>query len=281
MALPPLSPDGSRHDTRCSVLALKAITARGEENTRMVGARFEADVISLARAGAEGAEVMPEALALLDRHIGATVLSVSMMSLGSEVPAEVALRGSAPLTAAETAEWQRLIGTHPYFAHIVTSTPSTSRLTDVVDLERFQHSEVYERLLQPRASRYQVALPLERTPHRMVLMSLWRDRADFTDDEVVALELFRTAVAAALAFRAAIESLQSRARVTDAAPRRLTPRQRQVAALVELGLTNGQIGARLGLTERTVRKHVGDLFVALECDSRTLIAVRWRAAAPS
>jgi hypothetical protein len=27
-----------------------------------------------------------------------------------------------------------------------------------------------------------------------------------------------------------------------------------------------------------VRKHVGDLFAALQCDTRTLIAVRWRAA---
>ena len=243
----------------------------------MVGARFEADVITLARAAAEGAEIMPEALAFLDRHIGATVLSVSMMSLGSDIDAEVALRGAAPITATEVAEWRRLIGTHPFFGYLVTGPPRTARLTDVVDLEQFEHSEVYQRLLHPRASRYQVGLPLERSAQRMVLLSLWRDQGDFTDDEVAALELFRTAIAAALAFRAAIESLQVRARATDAAPSRLTPRQRQVAALVELGLTNGQIGARLGLTERTVRKHIGDLFVALECDSRTLIAVRWRA----
>jgi DNA-binding CsgD family transcriptional regulator len=243
----------------------------------MMGGRFELDVIDLARAAAEGVQVMPEALALLDRHIGATVLSVSMMSLGSDIGAEVALRGGAPITATEDAEWRRLIGTHPFFGHLVTGPPRTARLTDVVDLEEFEHSEVYQRLLHPRASRYQVGLPLERSAQRMVLLSLWRDHADFTDDEVVALEQFRAAFAAALAFRAAIESLQARAQTTDAAPSRLTPRQRQVAALVELGLTNGQIGARLGLTERTVRKHVGDLFAALRCDTRTLIAVRWRA----
>ena len=242
----------------------------------MVGGRFASDVIDLARAAAEGVQVMPEALALLDRHIGATVLSVSMMSLGSDVDADVALRGAAPISATELAEWRRLIGTHPFFGHLVTCPPRAARLTDVVDLEQFEHSEVYQRLLHPRASRYQVGLPLERSARRMVLLSLWRDHADFTDDEVVALEQFRAAIAGALAYRAAIESLQARA--TDAAPSRLTPRQRQVAALVELGLTNGQIGARLGLTERTVRKHVGDLFAALQCDTRTLIAVRWRAA---
>lgn len=244
----------------------------------MAGGRFEADVISLARAAAEGVEVMPEALALLDRHIGATVLSVSMMSLGDEVEAEVALRGAGPITADESAEWRRLIGTHPYFVHLVTAPPGASRLTDVVDLGRFEHSEVYRRLLHPRGSRYQVGLPLERSPRQMMLLSLWRDCTDFTDAELADLERFRAALAAALAYRAAIASLRARATVTDAAPARLTPRQRQVAALVELGLTNVQIGARLGLTERTVRKHIGDLFAALECDSRTLIAVRWRAA---
>lgn len=268
-----------RRTTRAiSVHSLMGIVDAGAHTWRMVGVRFQADVISLARAAAEGAEVLPEALALLDRHIGATVLSVSMMSLGNDVAAEVALRGASPITAEEDAEWRRLIGTHPYFAHLVGGPPRASRLTDVVDLDRFQHSEVYERLLHPRGSRFQVGLPLELTRERMVLLSLWRDRTDFTDDELVALEQFRAALAAAVMFRAAIESLQASATVTDAAPARLTPRQRQVAALVELGLTNAQIGARLGLTERTVRKHVGDLFAALECDSRTLIAVRWRAA---
>lgn len=268
-----------RRTTRAiSVHSLMGIVDAGAHTWRMVGVRFQADVISLARAAAEGAEVLPEALALLDRHIGATVLSVSMMSLGNDVAAEVALRGASPITAEEDAEWRRLIGTHPYFAHLVGGPPRASRLTDVVDLDRFQHSEVYERLLHPRGSRFQVGLPLELTRERMVLLSLWRDRTDFTDDELVALEQFRAALAAAVMFRAAIESLQASATVTDAAPARLTPRQRQVAALVELGLTNAQIGARLGLTERTVRKHVGDLFAALQCDSRTLIAVRWRAA---
>lgn len=259
------------------------------QNLLMVGGRFESDVISLARAAAEGVEIMPDALALLDRHIGAAVLSVSMMSLGSDVDAEVALRGAPPITTAESAEWRRLIGTHPYFLHVVTGPPHASRLTDVVDLRRFEQSEVYRRLLHPRGSRYQVGLPLERSPQRMVLLSLWRDQSDFTDAELADLEQFRTALAAAFVYRAAIASLQARASAaadgsstsasrSDAAPARLTPRQRQVAALVELGLTNAQIGARLGLTERTVRKHVGDLFAALKCDSRTLIAVRWRAA---
>ena len=135
-------------------------------------------------------------------------------------------------------------------------------------------------LLHPRGSRYQAAMPLLRTPDRFLLLSAWRDDRDFTDADLDRLERFRATLSAGLEFRRAIVAMEVLAAGVGFGrdPDRLTPRQRQVAALVELGLTNRQIGGRLGLTERTVRKHVADLFVALGCDSRTLIAVRWREA---
>jgi DNA-binding CsgD family transcriptional regulator len=228
---------------------------------------------------------MAEALALLDTHVGGSVFSVSSMILADLVNAQIAIRGGTPISEREYADWQRLLGTHPYFPHVIGGPPAASRLTDVVDLGRFEHTELYQTLLHPRGSRYQAALPLYCSPGELLLLSVWRDDRDFSDPELDMLERFRTAMAAGLAFRRAVVALEVMAagvqfdRGTDG----LTRRQRQVAALVELGLTNRQIGARLGLTERTVRKHVADLFVALGCDSRTLIAVRWRArrASPS
>jgi DNA-binding CsgD family transcriptional regulator len=246
----------------------------------MTSDRFAADTVALARAAAEGADVMEEALAFLDAHVGGSVFSVSSLTLEDQVNAEIALRGGDPISEREHLEWQRLIGTHPYFAHIVSTSPSTSRLTDVVDLDRFERTELYQALLHPRGSRYQAAMPLFRAPGRLLLLSIWRDDRDVSDSELEMLERFRAALAAGLEFRRAVVALEVMAagvgfeRGVDS----LTRRQRQVAALVELGLTNRQIGARLGLTERTVRKHVADLFVRLGCDSRTLIAVRWRAA---
>lgn len=56
-----------------------------------------------------------------------------------------------------------------------------------------------------------------------------------------------------------------------ARPRRtssLTPRQQDVARLVGEGLTNRQIGARLGISERTVDQHVHDILVRLDRTSR-------------
>jgi DNA-binding NarL/FixJ family response regulator len=56
----------------------------------------------------------------------------------------------------------------------------------------------------------------------------------------------------------------------------LTPRERQVLAQVAAGLTNRQIGRRLGMTERTVRAHVSSILAKLGLASRTQAAL-WAA----
>ena len=56
----------------------------------------------------------------------------------------------------------------------------------------------------------------------------------------------------------------------------LTPRERQVLAQVAAGMTNQQIGRRLGVTERTVRAHVSSILAKLGLASRTQAAL-WAA----
>ena len=52
----------------------------------------------------------------------------------------------------------------------------------------------------------------------------------------------------------------------------LSPRERQVTALVALGLRNYQIGERLGITRHTAEIHVGKILSKLEMDSRAQLA---------
>jgi DNA-binding CsgD family transcriptional regulator len=52
----------------------------------------------------------------------------------------------------------------------------------------------------------------------------------------------------------------------------LTPREREVAALVAEGRTNRQIGAQLHLSEKTIEKHVSSAMAKLGVSSRTGIA---------
>ena len=56
---------------------------------------------------------------------------------------------------------------------------------------------------------------------------------------------------------------------------RLTTRQRQVAALVTQGLTNREIGQRLGIDERSAEGHVERIRIRLGVRSRAQIAAWW------
>jgi len=61
---------------------------------------------------------------------------------------------------------------------------------------------------------------------------------------------------------------------SDEAPAALTRREREVAALVAQGLTNGQIAKELFISERTVDHHVQKILNKLELPSREQVASR-------
>jgi DNA-binding CsgD family transcriptional regulator len=65
------------------------------------------------------------------------------------------------------------------------------------------------------------------------------------------------------------------ARRRDADP--LTPREREVAALVVRARSNRQIADELVLSERTVESHVRSILAKLRCANRTELATRWAA----
>jgi pimeloyl-ACP methyl ester carboxylesterase/DNA-binding CsgD family transcriptional regulator len=62
---------------------------------------------------------------------------------------------------------------------------------------------------------------------------------------------------------------------TPPAPPTLTPRQREVAALVADGLTNREIGRRLGIDERSAEGHLERIRLRLGLRSRAQVAAWW------
>ncbi len=48
---------------------------------------------------------------------------------------------------------------------------------------------------------------------------------------------------------------------------RLTPREREVFALVSAGLLNKQVAAELGAAEKTIKQHRGRVMVKMEAES--------------
>ena len=53
----------------------------------------------------------------------------------------------------------------------------------------------------------------------------------------------------------------------------LSPRERQVLALVSEGMANKQIGRALGITERTVKAHLVNVFRRIGVSDRTSAAL--------
>ncbi|MCW2847401.1 MAG: response regulator transcription factor [Marmoricola sp.] len=71
--------------------------------------------------------------------------------------------------------------------------------------------------------------------------------------------------------RVARQLLTARARPRPAAG--LTAREREVLELVRDGLANKQIARRLGISERTVKAHLGSVFSAIGVSDRTAAAL--------
>jgi DNA-binding NarL/FixJ family response regulator len=68
---------------------------------------------------------------------------------------------------------------------------------------------------------------------------------------------------------------RDRSPVTDAGPiGMLTPREREVVALVAAGLSNREIGRRLGISEHTVHRHVTSILRKWDVPSRAAAASR-------
>jgi DNA-binding NarL/FixJ family response regulator len=56
----------------------------------------------------------------------------------------------------------------------------------------------------------------------------------------------------------------------------LTGREEEVLGLVSAGLTNASVADRLGISEKTVKNHLGAIFAKLGVRTRTEAVIRWR-----
>jgi DNA-binding CsgD family transcriptional regulator len=88
---------------------------------------------------------------------------------------------------------------------------------------------------------------------------LWRDGQTFT---------IENAIAYALADEQPAMEQKPPSRISG-----LTEREREVAALIAQGATNRAIAETLVISERTVERHVANIFAKLDLSSRTQIAV--------
>lgn len=163
------------------------------------------------------------------------------------------------------------------------------RVSDVVDLPSFWATEEYAQTHGVNGGRYPMGAALLLRPDEFVFLGMQRTSRDFDDDEVEDLRRLQSLLASAYAFRRALDDAVSgisRPRVprTAAVPwvsallteYMPTRREAEVLALVANGWTNRRIAKHLGITERTVRKHLGAVYEQAGVTGRAAAAAWWQ-----
>jgi DNA-binding CsgD family transcriptional regulator len=168
------------------------------------------------------------------------------------------------------------------------------RFSDVISVEEYHRLDLYEHVYGPMGVEHQMAFTLPATPGRIVAIALSRRERDFSDAERDLVETARPFLIQA--WRNAIEHTALRdelaARplggggagggdeVAELCRRGLTLRQAQVLALVARGRSNRDAGAILGISERTVQKHLEHCYRELGvADRSAAAALVWQIAA--
>ncbi len=185
--------------------------------------------------------------------------------------------GGPPLSADERAVLTLYWWQYPFVQRfMVTGDGTAGRNSDMVDSMRsFRRTTVYGEHFGPRRARFQAGIGWG-VGGVLTGMGLYRERRDFDVDEMAVLEQTRQLMAAAAQYRSVLDVLEPECTAGRRPPtsETLSQRQRAVLALVATGATDAQIALRLQITERTVRKHVGDIFRRLGVDNR-VAAARW------
>lgn len=241
----------------------------------------------MAVAAARGESLVPFLVGLADvldtdAGVGLTTWARS----GGSTMLHVAIAGGpmpAPVMVATVGE-----ATSPHPALSSLSLEHAVRVRELPSVRDVWCTEGQGRLPAYVNGRHPIAVLLHRTSTSAVLLSGHRARRDFTDADVRLFELVQRPVVAALAFRAALEAttkvLHTGPRTDPALPAPVsevhveyqpTRRESEVLALAASGWTNVRIARRLGISERTVRKHLSSVYDHSGLQGRAAAAAWW------
>jgi DNA-binding CsgD family transcriptional regulator len=168
------------------------------------------------------------------------------------------------------------------------------RFSDVISVADYHRLDLYKRVYAPMGVEHQMAFVLPATPGRVLAIALSRSAPDYSNDERNLIDRARPFLIQS--WRSAIEHTALRDELEqrplgdrqveertleELARRGLTIRQAEVLSLVARGRSNRDAGAILGISDRTVQKHLEHCYRALGVNDRSAAAeLLWSLATP-
>ena len=191
-----------------------------------------------------------------------TTLSVCDLVSGRR---EVYGMPAGALSAEDRKAFDRHFSEHPLVRfHGYDRGGATQRISDCLPPARFRESALYNDYYRRIRIDHAMALPIYVRDGLLVSFVLNRSRRDFSDRERALLDVLRPHLARLYRRTAALE--------------RLTAREGDVLNWIARGKSDAQIGAILGISARTVQKHLQNLYAKLGVENRTAAVIRARRA---
>jgi DNA-binding CsgD family transcriptional regulator len=182
------------------------------------------------------------------------------------------------LTPAQLELFGRVAGENPLIGHYArTGDGQALRFSDLISHRHLHRLEIYNQVYRERGVEHQLAFVLPAPPGQVVGIALNRERSDFTDEETAMLDLLRPPMQACYErlieherLLASLHAYEGRDRVAERASELgLSTRELEVIRAVMRGASNAEVGLSLGISRRTVEKHLQRVYARLEVTSRT------------
>jgi DNA-binding CsgD family transcriptional regulator len=142
---------------------------------------------------------------------------------------------------------------------------SVTKVSDFYSARQWHSTAMYSEMFRPFGLEYELLLCLPAGPLRTIRLLLGRGPGpDFSERDRALLALLRPHL------HQAYLDAERRRRPTP----QLTPRHWELLRLVAAGHTNAQIARRLDVTEKTVGKHLENIYTRLQVSSRTAAVTR-------
>ena len=173
------------------------------------------------------------------------------------------------ISAQDRASFDRFFSEHPLVRyHAGRPRSGAHRISDSLSQAEFRESPLYNEYYRSIGIDHAIAVPLFVDRGLLVSFVLNRKGRDFSDRDCALLDLVREPLAALY------RNLLVRKKDGGFAALPVTRREREVLSWLAAGKTDKDIGAILGMSPRTVQKHLQHIYEKLGVETRTAAVVR-------
>lgn len=219
-----------------------------------------------------GVECLPRLIPSDLTHVSVCDLDSGRRAVVSDVPGAISKR--------DIDAFNRHFGVNPLVCeHGRNSRARTVRISDLVPDRDFRRSSLYDEYYRAVGINYVMALPVHVDGRELVSFVFNRKDRDFSERDRACSEAIRPLLGDIYRMTRALDDARAAWGVPSSLPPApagspLTSREQEVLRWLGSGKTDKDIGEILGISPRTVHKHLQRIYEKLGVETRTAAVVR-------